>query len=132
MVDDENNPISVILTSLPSFVTFKSSDYSFQITPVNPSNSIGMFNVKGYLSDLKLTTDFEFSIEVFNQPPKFKQYPKNLKASIIVENIFDLPLGDDEEGFPLKYKLGMQDGSAIPTFIKYNEAENRLYVMTEK
>ena len=132
MVDDENNPISVILTSLPSFVTFKSSDYSFQITPVNPSNSLGMFNVKGYLSDLKLTTDFEFSIEVFNQPPKFKQYPKNLKASIIVENTFDLPLGDDEEGFPLKYKLGMQDGSAIPTFIKYNEAENRLYVMTEK
>ena len=132
MVDDENNPISVILTSLPSFVTFKSSDYSFQITPVNPSNSIGMFNVKGYLSDLKLTTDFEFSIEVFNQPPKFKQYPKNLKASIIVENTFDLPLGDDEEGLPLKYKVGMQDGSAIPTFIKYNEAENRLYVMTEK
>ena len=132
MVDDENNPISVIMTSLPSFVTFKSSDYSFQITPVNPSNSIGMFNVKGYLSDLKLTTDFEFSIEVFNQPPKFKQYPKNLKASIIVENTFDLPLGDDEEGLPLKYKVGMQDGSAIPTFIKYNEAENRLYVMTEK
>ena len=132
MVDDENNPISVILTSLPSFVNFKSSDYSFQITPVNPSNSLGMFNVKGYLTDSKLTTDFEFRIEVFNQPPKFKQYPKNLKASIIVENTFDLPLGDDEEGLPLKYKVGMQDGSALPTFIKYNEAENRLYVMTEK
>jgi hypothetical protein len=89
-----------------------------------------MFNVKGYLTDSKLTADFEFLIEVFNHPPKFKQYPKNLKASILVENTFDLPLGDDEEGLPIKYKVGMQDGSALPPFIKYNEAENRLYVLT--
>jgi len=88
--------------------------------------------VKGYLTDSKLTTDFEFRIEIFNYPPKFKQYPKNLKASILVENTFDLPLADDEEGLSLKYKVGMQDGSAMPLFIKYNEAENRLYVMTEK
>jgi hypothetical protein len=89
-----------------------------------------MFNVKGYLTDSKLTTDFEFLIEVFNHPPKFKQYPKNLKASILVENTFDLALGDDEEGLPIKHKVGMQDGSALPPFIKYNEAENRLYVLT--
>jgi len=28
MVDDENNPISVVTTTIPNFVTFKSSDNS--------------------------------------------------------------------------------------------------------
>ncbi len=91
---------------MPSFVTFQSSDYSFKISPVNPANSLGIFNEKGYLTDTKLTSDFDFTIEVYNLPPKFKQYPKNLKASIIVENTFDLPQADDEEGLPLKYKVG--------------------------
>ena len=105
VIDDENNPISVVTTTIPNFVSFKGGDYSFQIAPVNPANSIGIFNVKGYMTDTKLTTDFEFRIEVYNNPPKFKQYPKNLKASILVENTFDLPMGDDEEGLPLKFKV---------------------------
>ncbi len=51
IIDDENNPITVVTTSLPSFVTFQGSDNSFKINPVNPANSLGIFNVKGYLTD---------------------------------------------------------------------------------
>jgi hypothetical protein len=105
IIDDENNPIYVVTTTIPNFVTFKSAENSYLIAPVNPSNSLGIFNVKGYLSDTKLMTDFEFKIEVYNNPPKFKYYPKNLKASILVDNRYELPMGDDEEGLPLKYKV---------------------------
>ena len=105
IIDDENNPILLVTTTIPNFVTFKNADKSYQIAPVNPANCLGVFNVKGYLSDSKLTTDFEFKIEVYNNPPKFKYYHRNLKASILVDNKFELPFGDDEEGLPLKYKV---------------------------
>jgi hypothetical protein len=83
MIEDENNPITVINTKMPNFVTFRSEDNSYLIAPVNPANSLGIFNVKGYMTDTKLMTDFDFQIEVYNNPPKFKQNPRNLKASIL-------------------------------------------------
>lgn len=67
------------------------SDCSFQISPTNPSTNIGIFNVKGYITDSQLITDYSFTIEVFNLPPKFKQLPKDLKAVINTQMIFDLP-----------------------------------------
>jgi hypothetical protein len=58
-VDDENNPITVV-TIQPHFIQFNSNENSFKIKPKNPSNSIGIFNVKGYMTDTKLQTDFDF------------------------------------------------------------------------
>lgn len=66
MRDDENNPITCVTTVLPSFVTFQDSDCSYQIAPVNPSTSIGMFNLKGYITDTKMMTEYDFTIEVIN------------------------------------------------------------------
>jgi hypothetical protein len=72
IVDEENNPITVVITTIPSFITFISDDNSFQIKPVNPATSIGMHVVKGYMTDSLLQTDFEFKVSVYNNPPKFK------------------------------------------------------------
>lgn len=105
IVDDENNPITLVITTIPSFITFNSGDNSFQLSPVNPATSIGMFFVKGYMTDSKLQTDFDFIVSVYNNPPKFKQLPKNCKASIFIENYIDLERADDEEGLTIKYKL---------------------------
>ena len=41
-----------------------------------------MFIVKGYITDTRLNTEYQFTIEVYNLPPKFKQLPKDLKAVI--------------------------------------------------
>ncbi len=71
-VDDENNPVACVATAKPSFVTFDNSDCSFLISPTNPSTSLGIFNVKGYITDSQLLTEYSFTIEVFNLPPKFK------------------------------------------------------------
>jgi len=79
MIDDENNPITVINKNIPSFVKFRSENNSYLIAPVNPANSLGIFNVKGYLTDTRLTADFNFRIEIFNNPQKFKQSPKTSK-----------------------------------------------------
>jgi len=38
-----------------------------------PGRDIGIFTVKGSLSDTKLKTDFSFNVEVINDPPYFKQ-----------------------------------------------------------
>ncbi len=86
------------------------SDCSFQISPTNPSTNIGIFNLKGYITDSQLITDYSFTIEVFNLPPKFKQLPKDLKAVINTQMIFDLPEGEDEEGLTISYKVINADG----------------------
>lgn len=51
MVDDENNPIICVATLKPSFATLDDSDCSFKISPTNPSTDVGIFNVKGYITD---------------------------------------------------------------------------------
>jgi hypothetical protein len=70
MVDAENNPITVV-TIQPNFIKFDSNKNSFKISPTYPSDSIGIFNVKGYMTDTKLQSDFDFKVEVYNTPPKF-------------------------------------------------------------
>lgn len=73
MIDDENNPITCVATLKPSFVSLDDSDCSFKISPTNPSTNVGIFNVKGYITDTRLNTEYEFLIESYNLPPKFKQ-----------------------------------------------------------
>jgi hypothetical protein len=46
-------------------------------------------------------TEFQFTIEAINLPPKFKQLPKDLRAVINIQSTFDLPNGEDEEGLDI-------------------------------
>ena len=130
MTDDEKNPISCVTTLQPSFVTFDDSDCSFKISPKNPSTNLGIFNVKGYITDSQLKTDYEFTIEAYNLPPHFKQLPKDLKAVINIQSTFDLPQGEDEEGLDIQYKLkSAENGGPLPSFMNYTESTNQLSVM---
>ena len=84
-----------------------------------------MFNVKGYITDSKLNTEFEFTIEVFNLPPQFKQLPKDLNAVIDIQKTCDLPQGEDDEGLSIQYKLKTAENKGpLPSFMKYNQTSN--------
>ena len=68
----ENNPTSVEKLQMPSFLTFYSLLSSFAIKPTNPATDLGIFMIKGEVSDSRLVTEFSFKVEVYNTPPKMK------------------------------------------------------------
>ena len=45
---------------------------SFMIKPTNPATDLGIFSVKGELSDSRLSTEFSFNVEIYNNPPYMK------------------------------------------------------------
>ena len=54
---------------MPSFVTYDYNLAVFLIKPTNPATDLGIFNIKGELTDSRLSTEFSFKVEVFNLPP---------------------------------------------------------------
>ena len=72
MTDDEHNSFEVVLTKIPNYAEFNFIDNSFKLNPNDPYNCLGVSEVKGYITDSNLRTDFEFEITVYNLPPKFK------------------------------------------------------------
>jgi hypothetical protein len=54
----ENNPIEVINLELPSFMTYDSFLSTFLIKPLNPVTDLGIFTIKGELSDTRLSNKF--------------------------------------------------------------------------
>jgi len=55
--DTEKNPITVVQT-LPSFVTFDNAANVYTLKPVDPTKDLGVFLIKGSLSDSQLSTPF--------------------------------------------------------------------------
>jgi hypothetical protein len=53
-------------------VTFNILLSTFMIKPTNPATDLGIFNIKGEITDSQLLTEFSFAIKVFNTPPKMK------------------------------------------------------------
>jgi hypothetical protein len=72
VIDLENNPTTVINLQLPSFISFDSLLSTFVIKPTLPSSDLGIFTIKGELSDSRLSLEFSFKVEVYNTPPKMK------------------------------------------------------------
>lgn len=67
--DEELNEIFVSHSILPDFITFK--DGVYKMKPFKAAH-VGLFTVKGELSDTALSTPFSFKIEVINKPPILK------------------------------------------------------------
>jgi hypothetical protein len=44
----------------------------FMIKPTSPATDLGIFTIKGEISDSRLTTEFSFNVEVYNNPPYMK------------------------------------------------------------
>ncbi len=101
-MDDENNPVMVI-QSLPSFIIFDNGKYTLK--PTVPNSDIGWFIIKGQLSDSKAATDFSFSVNVFNEPPYFKQGLKDQKVKIGLKGTYELPMTEDKELLTVKTKV---------------------------
>jgi hypothetical protein len=57
---------------MPSFITFDSLLSTFAIKPVNPATDLGIFTIKGEVTDSQLSIEFSFKVEVYNTPPKMK------------------------------------------------------------
>ena len=51
MIDDENNSIEVVLTKIPNFAQFNKIDNSIKLNPVDPYTSLGVSELKGYITD---------------------------------------------------------------------------------
>jgi hypothetical protein len=45
---------------------------TFVIKPTLPATDLGIFTIKGEVSDSQLSLEFSFKVEVFNTPPKMK------------------------------------------------------------
>lgn len=58
VIDLENNPTSVINLQMPSFITFDSLLSTFVIKPTNPATDLGIFNIKGEVTDSQLFIEF--------------------------------------------------------------------------
>jgi len=58
---------------MPSFSTYESLLSKFVIKPTNPATDLGIFMIKGEVSDSRLSEDFSFKVEVYNTPPKMTE-----------------------------------------------------------
>ena len=77
VLDMENNPIIVQKLVMPSFITFDHVLRSFSIKPTNPATDLGIFTVKGEVSDSRLFTEFSFKVETYNTPAYLKEKPSD-------------------------------------------------------
>ena len=57
---------------MPSFITYDSLLTIFLIKPTNPATDLGIFSVNGEVSDSRLSVEFTFIVEIYNNPPKMK------------------------------------------------------------
>jgi hypothetical protein len=55
VIDLENNPTSVIILQMPSFITFDSLSSTLIIKPTAPVTDLGVFTVEGELTDSRLS-----------------------------------------------------------------------------
>jgi hypothetical protein len=57
---------------MPLFISYESFLSTFVIKPSNPATDLGIFIIKGELTDSRLSTDFSFKVEIYNNPPYMK------------------------------------------------------------
>ena len=47
---------------MPSFMTFNSLLSTFMIKPTNPATDLGIFTIRGEVTDSQLLTEFSFKV----------------------------------------------------------------------
>ena len=127
--DDENNPVSVVQI-LPSFMVYDSNENLYILKPTNPIFNLGNFLIKGTLEDTRLSTSFQFSVTVINKAPTFSG-GKTLKDMTMTLNSIEeieIPQVEDAEGLPFKVKPSLDDGSPLPSFIKYSTSAQKFTI----
>ncbi len=101
MQDDENNPIKVTFSNIPSFIKYENDFFIFK--PTIYRTDLGIFIIKGDIRDNypppngPLKTDFSFSLQVYNLAPAFKT--SLISQTIFLKStvVYDLPGIEDQE-----------------------------------
>ncbi len=63
-------------------MTYDDAKKIILIKPVDPKTDLRIFNVNGYITDTNKITEFDFIVEVFNNPPKFKEPLKDIEVTV--------------------------------------------------
>ncbi len=80
---------------------------------------LGYHKVKGEVSNLWGSIDFEFQIEVFNEPPFFVKQPSDHYVMQDTSVVFYLPAHKDAEGQPVTVDVVEAAKKGMPTFITF-------------
>ena len=103
---------------MPSFITYDSFLSTFAIKPTNPATDLGIFTVKGEVSDSKLLIEFQFKVEAYNTPPKMKDKIPDFTLQLGTPFTYVMPTIEDEEGLPIKIQAQLP----LPPFVEYDSA----------
>jgi len=87
---------------MPSFIIYESFLGCLFIKPTNPDTDLGTFTIKGEVSDNRLSTEFSFKVEVYNNPPYMKDNIPDFTLQLGTPKIYTLPNIEDEEGLSIK------------------------------
>ena len=82
-------------------MTYQSFLNTFFIKPKDPTTDLGIFTIKGELSDSRSSSNFSFKINIYNNPPHMKDNITDLTIQLGVLSNYTLPDIDDEEGLPI-------------------------------
>ena len=74
--------------------------------------------MKGSMSDSRLSTEFDFKIEVLNNPPHLKERLADQSVKLGVLSTYTLPSIQDEEGLAVKISPQLP----LPSFTEYDAA----------
>ncbi len=104
-------------------MTYNSILSQILIRPKNAATDLGVFRVKGYLSDSHLTSEFSFTLEVFNNPPSMKGYLEDQSVFYEMPSSYTIPVIEDEEGLYIRE----EPERPLPSFVTY-EASSRTFM----
>lgn len=101
MQDDENNPIKVAFSNIPSFIKYENDFFIF--SPIIYRTDLRIFVIKGDIRDSQpppsgpLKTDFSFSLQVYNLAPSFRTPLLSQTIFLKTTVVYELPPIEDPE-----------------------------------
>ena len=113
----ETEGIDVSHTSLPGFATTDKFQYSFQPTVIA---HLGTFLIKGKLQNKWGSLDFDFKVEVTNEPPTLEMKPKDTSILQDTTLTMALPADKDPEDQRITIKMFEFGQKTLPSFITFN------------
>ena len=125
----ETDGIEISHKSLPGFAIIDKLMYSFQPTIIA---DLGVFLIKGKLENKWGSLDFDFKVEVTNEPPTLEMSPKDTSILQDTTLTMALPADKDPEDQPIKIKMFEFGQKTLPSFITFNPSTKEITVAPTK
>ena len=85
--------------------------------------------IKVILSDSKLTTQYQFVVNVLNSQPLFSSPLKDVKVPLNTELNLTLPAIDEKEKLPVRITTTMENGLPLPQNIQFNQESQTFLIL---